>query len=313
MNAIQYNTREIRRLSVTPEDVRHAYTIYLRHNPEAPVYDLDAEINLDAMRGEDLVAAVKCVQQLDGLAVDGKLGPATRQAAEARYDSYGLEPTWTDLAELLVGADVARLLSGAAHKIGEALSAGNAQELTPFQPADGRVPYPRKMAALTGIFGDSMANPKAYARKHIITCHAKGERPSLPGIPAKWYFKIHRDIEPYLREALRRFEATGSKYQITRAGGYVPRFIRHDPARGPSTHAWGIALDINARWNKAIVTKEDIEPFSARYWELWPGGVPKELVDAMESCGFFWGFHFRGFKDPMHFQWCGLSEEQYPG
>lgn len=53
-----------------------------------------------------------------------------------------------------------------------------------------------------------------------------------------------------------------------------------------SLHSWGIAIDIDAAWNKQ-------------------GGkstMNKKIVDIFKNNGFDWGGDFKTTKDPMHFQ-----------
>lgn len=68
-------------------------------------------------------------------------------------------------------------------------------------------------------------------------------------------------------------------------GIFAQRPIRGQPSH-PSTHSWGIAVDL--------------EP------QEYPLGslkrFPQEVVDVFRSCGFFYGGDFKGRKDPMHFQ-----------
>lgn len=56
----------------------------------------------------------------------------------------------------------------------------------------------------------------------------------------------------------------------------------------PSTHAWGIAIDLEA--------------------ERYPLGsaarMPDDVVAVFHKAGFFYGGDFLARKDPMHFQFC---------
>jgi D-alanyl-D-alanine carboxypeptidase len=57
----------------------------------------------------------------------------------------------------------------------------------------------------------------------------------------------------------------------------------HDPERGLSVHAWGIAIDLNAASNK---------PGSR-------GDMDERVIKIFCEHGFYWGGNF---GDPMHFQ-----------
>jgi hypothetical protein len=119
---------------------------------------------------------------------------------------------------------------------------------------------------------------------------------ALPfSIPLAWDTRVkvnaircHKLIAPLLEEVFRQIAAQGLKGAVkTYGGGYVYR-----PKRGavkPSTHSWGIAIDLNPNTN-AMGTKGDMDP---------------GLVELFESNGFVWGGRWSGrYKDPMHFQYC---------
>ena len=67
-------------------------------------------------------------------------------------------------------------------------------------------------------------------------------------------------------------------------GIYQPRNIRG--ASHPSTHSWGIAIDLEA--------------------EKYPLGslnrFPQDIIDIFHKYGFFYGGDFSNRRDPMHFQ-----------
>jgi hypothetical protein len=74
-------------------------------------------------------------------------------------------------------------------------------------------------------------------------------------------------------------------------GCFVPRHMSWDPKRGLSRHAWGIAVDVNAR--------------------LFPyGSTAKQnarLVEAFKRQGFTWGGEWKT-PDPMHFEVVDLTQ-----
>lgn len=71
------------------------------------------------------------------------------------------------------------------------------------------------------------------------------------------------------------------------SGIYARRSIRGAGSH-PSTHSWGIAIDLEA--------------------EKYPLGstqrFPDEVVQIFQNAGFFYGGDFMSRKDPMHFQLC---------
>lgn len=171
---------------------------------------------------------------------------------------------------------------------------------------------PRNTREVIQMFGDpgtKTENP-VWRKNNIVECHGKNR---LPGVPDRFYVQVHRVIEPYLREALRRCEVDCPDYVIERLGGYCWRPQRGIPGNPLSKHSWGLAVDINPEHNKAISFKRGKAPkaWSEEYKKLWPRGVPVQLVNAFQSCGFAWGSdwdedgqtHDETFLDPMHFEW----------
>jgi hypothetical protein len=69
------------------------------------------------------------------------------------------------------------------------------------------------------------------------------------------------------------------------AGCFVPRHIDRDPSRGLSMHAWGLAIDVNARDNPLGATPV----------------MDQRVVEVFERWGFDWGGHWRR-PDGMHFE-----------
>jgi hypothetical protein len=135
----------------------------------------------------------------------------------------------------------------------------------------------------------------------------------LPGIPnGKLY--VHKLVEPYLREALRRCEAVAPGY-IKHIGCFNFRHSRHDPRLPLSYHSFGAAVDINASDNAAKYFKvgESPEPWTPEWLKEWPKGMSKDFVSAWTSVGWTWGSDWdrdgkasdHTFNDPMHFQLVG--------
>ena len=153
---------------------------------------------------------------------------------------------------------------------------------------------------------------KTWYKANIVECHqSNGNR--LPGIPAKWYIKVHKMVEPYLREALRRCALVAPEYFIERMGSYNFRHMGGDPNRSLSMHSFGVAFDVNPSDNSGMHYDKGKSPaaYDERYMKRWPNGVPAEFVQAFTSCGFAWGSDWdedgrtedHRFLDPMHFEW----------
>lgn len=195
-----------------------------------------------------------------------------------------------------------------------------------WEPWDGPLEKrPHNRAEMIALLGDptrgqlylKKPDPK-WVKANIVELH--GPTAFLP-VLAKSYFPIHRLIEPYAREAFRRAEISCPGV-IRREGtwGYNFRRIRHDtpekakaagrPLRPLSLHSYGCAIDVNPDWNggKQFGPGDTPTPWSVRWMKIWPQCLPREIVLAFESCGFEWGGRWRGYCDPMHFEWIGHDD-----
>lgn len=155
---------------------------------------------------------------------------------------------------------------------------------------------PHGFQAVRDVFGDILRylrddgsiDPRWEAERMV--------RAELPfAIPLAWdtskkvrAIRCHKLIAPLLETVFRQIADAELERSIkTYGGGYVFR-----PKRGavkPSTHSWGIAIDLNPNTN-AMGSNGDMDP---------------QLVDLFERHGFVWGGRWAGRnKDPMHFQYC---------
>lgn len=145
-----------------------------------------------------------------------------------------------------------------------------------------------------------------WERQNIV----KATIPRPDGPP--FTIRIHRLVEPYVREGFRRGFLAAPKERVVKVGGFVFRHERHDVSRPLSKHAFGCACDINAEDNRLIRfgAGHAPEPGSAEWQRHWPAGLSKAFVDAFCSVGFAWGADWdqdgassdHTDLDPMHFE-----------
>jgi hypothetical protein len=127
--------------------------------------------------------------------------------------------------------------------------------------------------------------------------------PELKGIPYGWGTqhasgKVH--FYKKAHEQLRGMFTAWANADLIRViktwdGAHNPRYMRKAThvRRNLSNHAWGTALDINAKWN----------PLGTRPARLDQPGCVFELVEIAHQYGFYWGGHFGGGRpDGMHFE-----------
>jgi len=219
---------------------------------------------------EMITEVTKLWQLTHGLAADGYFGPNTQQSVTAAMTPPPYAPS------------------------------------TEWEPWDGPLArQPKNRTQVYEMFGNpgsGTVNP-AWQAANIIELHDLNK---LPGVPSKWYVKLHKDIEPYAREGLRRAQIS-SKYEIVRFGGFVFRHVQYNSKNPLSYHSWGIAFDVDADRNyaKTFAAGTKPVPWSPEWMKIWPSGVDQAFVHALASCGFTWGGSWSTFVDPMHFEWTG--------
>jgi peptidoglycan hydrolase-like protein with peptidoglycan-binding domain len=133
-----------------------------------------------------------------------------------------------------------------------------------------------------------------YERENIVNVYIR----QLDGIKipyANSYSRGNIRFHKKAKEQLIAFFNTVQKEKLnklilTYEGSFNPRFIRGSKYR-LSTHSFGIAFDINKKWN-------DLNKIPANIGEQ---GSIRELVHIANNYGFYWGGHFSRL-DGMHFE-----------
>jgi len=110
-------------------------------------------------------------------------------------------------------------------------------------------------------------------------------------IHADWFgFQCHKLVAPKFREALKNVIDKGLTNQIKTFGGCLNKRLMRG-GNNWSMHSWGIAIDVNPRWNR----------FGQKKFEM-----SEELAKCFEDVGFIWGGRWTGCPDAMHFQYATI-------
>jgi hypothetical protein len=107
--------------------------------------------------------------------------------------------------------------------------------------------------------------------------------------------RVHKLIAPQFLRMWEAWQVAGVLPGIlTLDGTWAPRFKRgyRFGEANLSNHAWGTAMDLNARWN----------PLGAVPAAAGTKGSTRELVAIANDCGFAWGGDFHSRQDGMHFE-----------
>jgi hypothetical protein len=109
--------------------------------------------------------------------------------------------------------------------------------------------------------------------------------------------RLHRLAAPRVVALIAAWKAAGVLDDVVSwDGAYAPRLVRGTTQGTLSAHAFGSAIDINARYNRLGCAPA---PLGAK-------GCVLRLVPIAEAMGFYWGGRFAR-KDGMHFEVCQLG------
>jgi hypothetical protein len=140
--------------------------------------------------------------------------------------------------------------------------------------------------ARTGPDGRLRLDP-GFERENIVTVRMPYALP-LAGQPGECVNSIrcHRLLAARFESVFNRIFDEDLEYLLKSFGGCF-NFRRKRNGRQFSTHAWGIAVDLNSETNLPGA----------------PGDMPAEIVKVFKDSGFIWGGDWKN-PDPMHFQYC---------
>jgi hypothetical protein len=158
----------------------------------------------------------------------------------------------------------------------------------------GRFDY---ISAPTGDMPESIQILGDWEDKNILRVEIPQMGKALGGKGPK-AMRFHRLAANQLKALWAEWESEKLLDRIlTFDGAFVPRFVKGSRTT-LSNHAFGTAFDINYTNNK----------LGARPALVGDKGSVRELVQAANRCGFYWGGHFRGRPDGMHFEVAFLSK-----
>lgn len=175
-----------------------------------------------------------------------------------------------------------------------------------FAAAIAARPSGAQTAHLIAAYGDPLVGSRphptqrgwfepgeAWKRANIVSVPT-AELPGFPSYPGQKTTRIqlHRLVAPVFVATWAELVRRGLNDKLrTYDGSLACRHMGHDPRRPLSVHAFGAAIDFDARWNGYGVPLERAE-------------INREVVRCFEECGWEWGGRWTGaYADSMHFQW----------
>lgn len=144
---------------------------------------------------------------------------------------------------------------------------------------------------------------EAWKRANIVSIQT-ADLPGFPDYPGQKTTRIqlHRTVAPVFKATWAELVRRGLNDKLrTYDGSLACRHMGHDPRRPISVHAYGAAIDFDARWNGYGVPLEHAQ-------------INREVVRCFQECGWEWGgLWSTPYEDAMHFQWTnGLSGVRQP-
>lgn len=106
---------------------------------------------------------------------------------------------------------------------------------------------------------------------------------------------IHQYLVPYLDQVQKEVNEAKTGYNFTN----ITTFNQRPKiwGGGKSLHSWGIAIDINP----------DTNPYQPGSYSAFQTDIPEQIINIFKKYGFAWGGDWPGERDPMHFEWYGVT------
>jgi len=253
----------------------------------SPVFRRDLE------RGMPQNDDVKRLQQLLGIESDGYYGPVTEKAVRSFQLKYEVIKKTNESGNGRVGPRTrAKLREVFGFSIPIArTSVPQVKDLLESPPPQSKCleifgnPFARGWESKNMVRCDlSMFQPEL---KHVLYIH--GQKPVKAFAHGAWFgFRCHKLVVPKFQTAFKNVIDRKLTKQVKTFDGCF-NLRRIGGSKTLSTHSWGIAIDLNAKWNgrgnKSFEMKE-------------------ELAQCFEDVGFTWGGRWTGkYTDAMHFQY----------
>ncbi|MBI5813402.1 MAG: M15 family metallopeptidase [Meiothermus silvanus] len=151
-----------------------------------------------------------------------------------------------------------------------------------------------------GKTGKSLSNglilpDREWERQNIVllSCEHLPGWPKFPGPNGPMNVRgvrVHRLVAPVLKATWAEVVRRGFHRELrSYDGAYLPRHMLYDPRRPLSVHAFGAALDFDARWNG----------YGLPYSRI---AISRNVVAVFKFYGWQWGGDWNP-TDGMHFQW----------
>jgi D-alanyl-D-alanine carboxypeptidase-like protein/putative peptidoglycan binding protein len=251
----------------------------------------------EGMHGERIAAWQTFLrgQGFDGGPIDGSFGEHTRDATKAFQQKHKMEPDGV--------AGRVTLLKAA--QLGFELIEEPAGDKTssnfPPRPSFPPLATNQQRQAVFGrydyVSAPEPGNPEAirilgtWVKDNILNVPVPQLRKAL-GSKAPQTIQFHRLAATQLQGMWAEWESEKLLDRIlVYDGSFVPRFVRGSRTV-LSNHAFGSAFDVNEKFNK----------LGNRPALVGEKGSVRELVPIANRWGFYWGGHYNGRPDGMHFE-----------